>query len=109
MADGEAEADEEEAETGAALVGEVPSVPVVEPTEDLAEVTDVAGTAVVLDTQTTASGTVTPAVVQICLAYRTAAAWSDALQAAARQQATLLRKLELLQMHLMSRFPHEAI
>jgi hypothetical protein len=64
VAEAEVEADEEVTETSAALVEEA--------TAD--EVADVAGAVVLLDTQTTALGTVTPAVMQICWAYSTAAA-----------------------------------
>jgi hypothetical protein len=77
-ADEEADVDGEVAETGAALVGEETSVPVDEPAEELkvptGEVAEVAEAAVLLEAQTTASGTVTPAEVQICLAYATASA-----------------------------------
>jgi hypothetical protein len=55
--------------------------------------------------QTTASGTVTPWVVQNDLAKATACAWSDALHAPARQHAMPLRKPALLHMHLASRLP----
>lgn len=55
------------------------------------------------EAQLTASGTVTPAVVQSCWAYLSADAWSAASQALARQQAMLLRNSCELQIHLMSR------
>jgi hypothetical protein len=67
VAEAEVEADEEVTETSAALVEEATDVPA-------DEVADVAGAVVLLDTQTTALGTVTPAVAQICWAYSTAAA-----------------------------------
>lgn len=53
--------------------------------------------------QTTASGTVTPAVAQIDLAYATAAVWSEALQAPVRQHAMPLRKPALLHIQPMLR------
>jgi hypothetical protein len=79
VAEAEAEADEEVAETGAVLVDEATDVPVDEPVAELAgatadETADVAVAVVLLDKQLTASGTVTPAVMQIFWAYKTAAA-----------------------------------
>ena len=67
-------AEAEGAETTAALVDEATDVPVDGPVEEPADETaDVAVAVVLLDTQLTAFGTVTPAVVQICFAYATAA------------------------------------
>ena len=59
--------------------------------------------------QTTALGTVTPCVVQNCLAKVTADCWSAWSQAFARQQAILLRKSALLHMHFASRLPQPPI
>lgn len=59
--------------------------------------------------QVTESGTVTPAVEQICWAYLTAAAWPSASHLSLRQQAMPFRKSPLLQMHLMSSWPHPAM
>jgi hypothetical protein len=67
-------AEAEVAETSAALVDEATDVPVDGPVEEPAdETTDVAVVGVLLDAQLTALGTMTPAVVQICFAYATAA------------------------------------
>jgi len=79
VAEAEVEADEEVTEMSAALVEEATDVPADEPADELTEATvdeaaDVAGAVVLLDTQTTALGTVTSAVAQICWAYDTAAA-----------------------------------
>lgn len=52
--------------------------------------------------QTTESGTVTPAVLQMFCAYTTALAWSAALQAPARQQAMPEMKSLFEQMQAMS-------
>lgn len=107
-------ADAEVAEMGAALVERATDVPVNESAEELPGLTadeaeDETRAAVLLEAQTTESGTVTPAVVQICLAYVTARAWSDSVQAPVRQHAMLPRKLWLLQIHWMSKLPHEPI
>lgn len=61
------------------------------------------------DKQETASGTVTPAVLQMFWAYVTDVAWSAASQAEARQHAISDRKVGLEQMHLTSRLAHPPI
>jgi hypothetical protein len=110
----ETEATPEEAEPVADVEAvEAPVAPDVKdaPADDEAaeaaeEVEEAPAAELLPDWQTTWSGTATPWVVQICLAYATAAVWSAALHAEARQQAMLLRKLVLLHMHLASMAPH---
>jgi hypothetical protein len=68
-----AETDGEVAETVAVLVDGTTDVPVDKPAEELAdEAVDVVLVVVLVHKELTESGTVTPAVVQICFAYSTA-------------------------------------
>lgn len=100
-------------EVAVAEVEEEDEVPVVvavaELTPSVAEDAAVAVAVALLDTQDTASGTVTPAVLHRFCAYATAEAWSAASQAPARQHAMPLRKVWLEQIQAMSSDPQPAI